>query len=99
MAIETDTVTLPAYWACALVNGDVSGMEDSEIAAMERHIATVLEPFGWHVSDVARDAETGEPCEPYFTWQFALYGGDAQGGDVLDYVVFRDKPKRARRKA
>ncbi len=31
MTIEHDTVTLPAYWASALVNGDYSSLKDWEI--------------------------------------------------------------------
>jgi hypothetical protein len=30
MKIETDTVTLPSYWASALINGDYSGLNDNE---------------------------------------------------------------------
>jgi hypothetical protein len=33
---ETDTVEAPAYWACYLINGDASGMEDDEIAECDR---------------------------------------------------------------
>lgn len=32
--MKTTTYTLPAHWACALINGDESGMEEEEIAAM-----------------------------------------------------------------
>lgn len=28
--MKTETYTLPAFWASALVNGDVSGMEDDD---------------------------------------------------------------------
>lgn len=27
--------TLPAYWACALINGDESGMDDDEVKEMD----------------------------------------------------------------
>ena len=33
--METTTLTLPAYWASALVNADFSGMDDREIAELE----------------------------------------------------------------
>jgi hypothetical protein len=32
--MQTTTYTLPAHWACALINADCSGMDDDEIAAM-----------------------------------------------------------------
>lgn len=85
--IETDIVILPAYWACALINGDLSGMEDSEIADMEVELAALAKD-GWEVVSIAED-DNGEPCEPRFTWNFSLYGGSCAGGDVLDYVIVR----------
>ena len=33
--MKTETFTLPAHWACALVNGDFSGLEDSEADELE----------------------------------------------------------------
>lgn len=39
MSLETVTVTLPDFWASALINGDESGLEDSDIAKMERVLA------------------------------------------------------------
>lgn len=33
--IETITYTLPAFWACPLINGDLSGLEDEEGEAIE----------------------------------------------------------------
>jgi hypothetical protein len=86
--METSIVTLPAYWASALINGDTSGMDDSEIADMERELEG-LSNEGWNVVDVAR-GDDGEVDEPRFTWSFGLYGGNASGGDVLDYVIIRD---------
>ncbi|MBS3648826.1 hypothetical protein KEU06_09430 [Pseudaminobacter sp. 19-2017] len=85
MSIEVDTVTAPAYWASALINGDESGMEDHEIKAMEMWLKGLGD---FYVVDVARD-EAGESQEARFTWSYELYGGTAQGGDVLDYVVHR----------
>jgi hypothetical protein len=32
--METTTYTLPAYWASALFNGDLSGLEESEEEAL-----------------------------------------------------------------
>ena len=47
-------------------------------------------PAAW--ASVARDPDTHEPCEPYFTWRYRLYSQDQSadapsGGDVLDYVA------------
>jgi hypothetical protein len=93
MTIETDTVTAPAIWASALVNGDYSSFSldddggDAEIAAIEAFVTGLAED-GWQVIDVARDAD-GECEEPHFTWAYALHGGTASGGDVLDYTILR----------
>lgn len=85
--LEVDTVTLPAHWACALINDDRTGMTDVEEAVMEAGMV-ILEADGWMVVDVVRN-DDGEADEPRFTNNYRLYGGDAQGGDVLDYVVHR----------
>jgi hypothetical protein len=81
------TLTGPAYWASALINGDESGMEDAEVKLMNAWLARELEP-GEQVVDVARD-EDGEGKEARFTWSYRLYGGDTEGGDVVDYVVLK----------
>ncbi len=82
--IEVDTVTLPAVWASALVNGDWSGLDAADTAACEREIER-LKADGWSVVSTSDDAE------PRFTKQYRLYnpGSDYTGGDVLDYVVHR----------
>ena len=33
--MQTTTYTLPAHWACALINADCSGMDDDEIQALD----------------------------------------------------------------
>jgi len=33
--MKTETYILPAYWACYLINADLSGYEESEIAEIE----------------------------------------------------------------
>jgi hypothetical protein len=38
MSIKTTAYTLPAHWACALINGDESGMSEEESAALDRWI-------------------------------------------------------------
>jgi hypothetical protein len=80
-------VTLPAYWASALVNGDYSGLDDGEAAHVEKIISD-LASDGWYVVDVKRNDDS-EAEEARFTWCYQLYNayGDARGGDVLDYIV------------
>lgn len=34
--MKTATYTLPAHWACYLINGDASGMDESEVAAVDK---------------------------------------------------------------
>jgi hypothetical protein len=81
--MKTETITAPAYWAAALVNGDFSGLSNEENAALLKWQVANGNPW---VLDVARD-EDGEGIGPRFTWSFDLYGGTARGGEVLDYVV------------
>jgi hypothetical protein len=88
MTIEVDTITMPAFWATALINDDRTGMSDEEEAAMDVYMKDI-EADGWYVVDVVRDEDGNS--EPRFTWSYRLYGGDANGGDVIDYVVHRQK--------
>jgi hypothetical protein len=85
MTIEVDTVIGPACFASALVNGDESGLEADEIAALNAFEKSIAP---WYVVDVKRD-DDGDGHEPRFTWSYKLYGGTAEGGDVLDYVVHK----------
>ena len=78
--METLKVTAPAYAASYLLNGDDSGMTATEKSQIDAYLK------GLAIIDVARD-ENGEAMEPRFTWAFALHGGSAEGGDVLDYVA------------
>jgi len=83
--IEVDEVIGPSEWACALINGDASGLADGEEAIMDRWIAKLAEG-GWYV------VSTKDDEEPWFTWNYRLYSGESagpSGGDVLTYVVHR----------
>jgi hypothetical protein len=80
-------MTFPASWASALVNDDWSGLDYHESKACRAQVAE-LAAIGWHVVDVARDAD-GNANEPRFSRCFDLYGGTAQGGDVLEYVAHK----------
>jgi exonuclease III len=89
MTIEVDTITMPAFWATALINDDRTGMSDAEEAAMDAFMQDI-EADGWYVVDVVRN-DDGEADEARFTWSYRLHGGDANGGDVIDYVIHRQK--------
>ena len=38
--------TLPAHWACALVNSDTSGLDDEEEAALDAFTEYMMEQYG-----------------------------------------------------
>lgn len=85
MPIQVSETTAPAAWASALINDDRSGLSDAEERALDAWLA---QQGDWYVVDVKRDA-SGEPEGSRFTWSFRLYGGEASGGDVIDYVIHR----------
>ena len=80
--MEMDTVTLPSYWASALINGDYSSLDAQEGARVKALVA-----------QYAKEGWTFEDCtdEPRFTWSYDLYdtGATCSGGEVLDYTVLR----------
>jgi len=82
--IEVDTVILPFYWACYIINGDCSGMENNEIKMCDKAIEQLAKDR-WSI--------VSTEGEPYFTWSYRLYCPDAgcDGGDVLEYVIHREK--------
>ncbi len=41
MAITVHEYTAPAHWACYLINGDCSGMEEEDIVACDSWTATL----------------------------------------------------------
>ena len=80
MKIEVDTITAPACWASALVNDDRSGLDAADIALLDEWLSKL---DGWQV------VSTVDDTEPRFTWNFRLYGGGFQGGEVIDYVIHK----------
>lgn len=82
MAIA-DEVTLPSYWASALVNGDFSGLTVEESircrAAIER-----LAKDGWTIAADVEDSER-------FTRHYDLYDplADCSAGNVCDYIILK----------
>jgi hypothetical protein len=83
---QADTITLPAYWASALINDDYSGLEDHDPAEAARCRAVVadLAADGWYVGCDVDDTER-------FTWYYRLYdpGAECDGGNVLDYTILK----------
>jgi TPP-dependent indolepyruvate ferredoxin oxidoreductase alpha subunit len=65
------TYILPAYWACALINADESGMEESDIKDLNNFLESEKPGFCVGCSE-----------EQYFS-----HDNDATnlGGDVLEY--------------
>ena len=74
--IETTTYTLPAYWACALINGDESDMDDDEIQEMNAWLEQNQPGFCLDCSDES------EFC----------HSNDAMGlpGDCLTFTFSKD---------
>lgn len=66
------TFTLPAYWASYIINGDSSGMDDSDIEECDAFMERNGNP---HFVDVS---------ESYFSWR---NDADSLGGDVCDYTA------------
>jgi hypothetical protein len=67
---------MPVYWASYLINGDASGLEPGEQQRVDAYLKHE------NIIDVADVAD-----ESYFSWSYDLYGGEAQGGDLVDYTV------------
>ena len=90
--IETDTVTAPAYWASALVNGDESSFDYSDDQAdydAYKDFCEYLAQSGWRVVDVVRDKD-GNGRDPRFTWNGTLHHSAYSGCEVIDYVIMRN---------
>jgi len=70
--IAVSEFTLPASWASALVNGDVSGLEDSEAAQIDAWLESENPGYCVGCSD-----------ESHFSWGNAA---NNLGGDCLVYT-------------
>jgi hypothetical protein len=82
---EDNTIRAPAIWASYIINGDASGMNDVEIAACAAYLGRAL-PEGAAIVSCADNS--------HFSWNYDLYGGTAQGGDLLEYFYIV-RPRRA----
>lgn len=76
--IEVSTVTLPAFLASALVNGDTSGLSDADLPLVEAAHAYV-----------APGRIVSAEGEPYFARTCDLPGFHL-GCDVMEYTVHTD---------
>lgn len=75
--IKADTATAAAYWASYLVNGDDSGLEESEKALADAWLAKLAPAYV-----VSCEGES------YFSWGYgAITGSECSGGDLLEYVI------------
>lgn len=84
MKLCSRTVTAPAAWASALVNGDQSSLTVDDVVALNAWIKRDLEPGESVVGTV-------EGAEPYFSKSYWLYDNRFQAGDVLEYQTLRSK--------
>lgn len=74
--LHVRTIEAPEYWASALVNGDFSGLTAGEAQQVQV----------WRKRELPDDASIcGCADEGRFTWSYRLYGGDADGGSVIEY--------------
>ena len=78
--ITVSTITGPAYWVSALVNGDRSGLTEDDRTQLDAWLARQGNPM---------IVGTADDAEPRFTWDFDLYAPECgvRGGEVIDYIV------------
>jgi len=81
MITEVLIMPFPAIWAIALVNDEPIDLDDAAWGKC-RILIEQLRDDGYVVVAVADNAW------PRVTDQFRLCGGNANSGEVLDYVVF-----------
>lgn len=80
--IETVTVIAPAFLASALVNGDVSGINDSHSdMGMYHDVLNYLSANGLMVVSCG---------DSFFSWSFDQHFGDCSGGDLCEYVCYKE---------
>lgn len=75
-AIEAAEYTLPAYWASYLINGDASGIEDSDQADCDAFIASIP---GWYCASCADESHFAHRND----------SGNGLAGDVLEFTFIK----------
>jgi hypothetical protein len=85
MTIKVDTITLPAYWASALVNGDFSGLDANE----EGECRAMIKDLWRRGLAVVSTADGTAGYAPRFTKHYRLYAplSAFSAGEVLEYVT------------
>jgi hypothetical protein len=81
---DTGCEPMPSHWVSYLINGDSSGLKDGP-ARYGCEDETPIADAYLKANNIVEVLDA--PGEGYFSWSFDLYGGTAQGGDLLDYVV------------
>jgi hypothetical protein len=78
---QTETYSLPSYWASYLVNGDASDMEDDDQAECDAFLASI--PYGFACVDVSDESDF-------------RHSNDAGtlAGDCADFTFMREAPPR-----
>lgn len=81
--MKTITLTLPAYWAPALINGDETGLDDDESAAL-------AEFCEWLNSQGINAGAIDCTEEPEFCRTHDAIEIWAPAGDCLEFTFMRD---------
>lgn len=82
MAFDVYEYNAPAHWACALINGDDSGLEESDAQAVEKWAATLPGPV------VSCSSEEDSPG--FLTWHDAR-DVCPYASDCLTYTVLVER--------
>jgi len=79
--IKTYTLMLPTHWACPLINGDETGLEDEEIAMFNEFVDNTVRVYGsCHCVDVSEDTQ-------FMRWHDAAQYG-VLACDVAEFTFF-----------
>lgn len=70
---DIGTIALPAHWACAMINGDESGLGDEDAERLHQ----------WYEENP--DLNIIDVGEPYFSHDIG--DGSSLAGDVADYTI------------
>jgi hypothetical protein len=85
MSITVHTYTAPSHWACYLINGDCSGMDDADIAACDGWADTLP----GHVVGCTEESDEGHAG--FMRWHdaaaFAPYADDCAVYTVLEHTA------------
>lgn len=80
MAHPQDVTTIlgASCWASYLINGDASGLDETERAECD----------AWCARELAANQDIVDCGEPYFSWSYGLHTGSRfQGGELVEYTV------------